>query len=109
MSAGEYLHWVDAGCWNLAGDPRVMQQVGVFRQIAGERGWMLAAAGMDPAEALTQFYAHGAAAVLASAQVMLALENPQLAGLLESGSEEGDGALGVSESHSSPHSRLDFS
>lgn len=75
ISSEEFCHWIEVGVWNLAGDPSVVERIGVFRRIAGAQGWLLAQANMTPEDALDQFYRHGPVAVLEAAQVITALSD----------------------------------
>lgn len=74
ISEDEFIRWMEVGCWNLAGSPEILTKVGVFRTIAGEKGWLLAKAELDPTVALEQYYEHGPETVLDSIEVMMTLE-----------------------------------
>lgn len=74
MTAEEYAHWIDAGLWNLAGDPDAMTKIGIYRSVAGTDGWLLAKSGMSAEEALERFYDDGPGASAEAARVLLALE-----------------------------------
>lgn len=74
ISEEEFIHWMEVGCWNLAGSPETLTKVGVFRTIAGDRGWVLAKAELDPEAALEQYYEFGPETVIDSIEVMVTLE-----------------------------------
>lgn len=72
-SAEEFARWVEAGCWNLAGDAGDLERFGVFRRLAGERGVELVRIDTDPQAVLERVLHEGVEAVLDAAEVMAVL------------------------------------
>lgn len=70
----EFMHWLEVGLWNLAGDTAVLEKVGVYRMIAGVKGWILGAAEFNVEEALKTFYEFGPVTVLNNAKTLIALK-----------------------------------
>jgi hypothetical protein len=103
ISTEEYIRWMELGLWNLAGDPEVLKRVGMFRLVAGEKGWMLAKANLDPEECVFQFYEKGNADLLESAEVVVALTQMADAFPIESEPDQGPAHTSPSE-----HGPLNF-
>lgn len=70
----EFAHWLEIGLWNLAGEPSVLEKVGVFRMIAGDKGWIIAKSGMNVMDALTAYYETDSLTVLNNAKTLIALQ-----------------------------------
>ena len=73
ISENEYVHWVRLGLWNIEGDPPTGMRVRQYREIAGDQGWLLAAAGVSVEGALTQVAEVGIEDLLEAAEAMVAL------------------------------------
>jgi uncharacterized protein (UPF0147 family) len=73
-SAEEFASWVDVGCWNLAGNAADLERFGVFRQLAGARGYELVRIDTDPQTVLERVLHEGVDAVLDAAEVMAVLQ-----------------------------------
>lgn len=69
----EYIHWIDAGWWNLDGDGGVLARVTQYRSLAGSDAWKLVAANVSYDAAYEQSLAEGVPAIVEAAEVMLGL------------------------------------
>lgn len=69
----EFSHWVEVGVWNLAGKSEVLEKIGIYRKIAGNRGWILAKANLSPREALARSLESSGEDVVEAAEVMVGL------------------------------------
>ncbi len=75
ISAEEFGHWVEVGVWNLAGSAEVLEKIGIYRAIAGDRGWVLAKGNLSPTEALARSYESGGEALVEAVEVMVGLSS----------------------------------
>lgn len=73
MTPVEYARWVTIGIWNYANRPEQLAAVYRFKTLAGDRGWLLAAAGLTPEAAEAQIAENGLHAVLEGAEAIVTL------------------------------------
>jgi hypothetical protein len=73
ITEGEFLKWLDLGMWNLAGNADTISMVGFYRSVAGDKGWVLARAGMTREQCLELFHAEGPQGALDAAEALIAL------------------------------------
>lgn len=85
----EYLEWVEAGVWNLSGDPAHLATVTTLVEAAGKGAWVFVTAGYTTEEAVQSVAEMGAEAAIEAAQVLVALA-PESA---SEGTESGDSGL----------------
>ena len=74
MSADEYGQWVRIGLWNVSGSNKTLTRVEGYRAIAGDQGWIIAAAGYSLEDALMEASLQGAAELLDAAETLIALK-----------------------------------
>lgn len=59
--------------WNLAGNSDTLSMVGFYRSVAGDKGWVLARAGMTREQCLDLFHSEGPQGALDAAESLIAL------------------------------------
>lgn len=73
MGPVEYARWITVGIWNFANRPEQLAAAQRFRELGGEKGWLLAAAGFTPEAAAEQMRENGRSAVLEGAEAIITL------------------------------------
>lgn len=109
IAEAEFIKWLHLGLWNLAGNADTLSMVGFYRSIAGNKGWMLAKAGMTREQCLELFHAEGPQGALEAAESLIALM-----GLAETVTDWGapavdeDGAPPTVQDPANPSGSLNF-
>lgn len=73
ISDAEFVRWIDADYWNIAGDSSTARAVEVYRSLAGEQGVLIAIAGISPESAVQQATTQGIKALLEGCEAMIGL------------------------------------
>lgn len=73
MSEREYCRWIQAGLWNIAGEPGVSRSIETFRALAGRRGHLIAMAGISAEAAVAQATQHGIRNLIEGCEAVIGL------------------------------------
>lgn len=101
ISERQYARWVRTGLWNIAGDPNAARAIETFRALGGNRGHLIALAGLTPEAAVEQAKTNGIVALIEGCQAVV--------GLMNLGSDLLDEEQPEAAQPPKPSERIDFS
>lgn len=101
MTDLQYSRWVRVGLWNLAGDTNSLRSLDVYRALAGNKGPLIAMAGISPESAVAQARESGITSLLEGCQAVI--------GLMDLGSDLVEDLAPEAAQPPKPSERIDFS